>query len=195
MVQADHPWLAIAPAAPARPSGPHDVLTGPAEPQPGVAVPDAADRLPRRTISRVAPLWWVGAHGGAGETVLSRLVAESQAAEHCWPQHPEMTTNVVLVARTDAAGLRAAQRAAADWASGSVSGVRLLGLMVVADAPGRLPHTLRSLVRLVGGGVPRVWHMPWVECWRLGEPVELASAPVRVRATINDLNRHSVIAY
>lgn len=57
--------------------------------------------------------------------------------------------------------------AAAQWASGAVP-VDLLGLAVVADAPGRLPGPLRDLVRLVGGGVPHLWRVPWSEDWRLG---------------------------
>ncbi len=193
MLQADHPWL-TAPAPAARPSVAGEPLTGAAAPQPGVAVPDAADRLPRRESSRIAALWSVGAHGGAGETVLSRLVPESQAADHCWPLHPDMTTNVVLVARSNAAGLLAAQRAAADWASGSLPGVSLLGLVIIADAPRRLPLALRSSMRLVGGGVPRMWQLPWVESWRLGAAVEPESAPPRVRTAIADLSRHAMIA-
>jgi hypothetical protein len=75
---------------------------------------------------------------------------------------------VVLVARTSMYGLQRAQRAAAEWASGAAPGIELLGLVLVADAPGRLPHPLRDFAHLISGGVPRTWHLPWVEAWRLG---------------------------
>jgi hypothetical protein len=75
----------------------------------------------------------------------------------------------VLVARTHAHGLRSAQRAAAEWASGAVQGVVVLGLVLVADAPGRLPRVLDDFADIVGGGVPRVWDVPWIEEWRRGE--------------------------
>jgi hypothetical protein len=77
---------------------------------------------------------------------------------------------VVLVARSSAYGIKAAQNAAQQWASGMVTGIDLLGLVVVADAPGRRPKILQNLVRLVSGAVPRLWEIPWVEPWRLGEP-------------------------
>lgn len=62
----------------------------------------------------------------------------------------------MLVARTNARGLRAAQLAATEWASGDVP-VHLEGLVLLADAPGRLPKALKQFVRLVaGGGATRV---------------------------------------
>ncbi|MGL5866606.1 MAG: hypothetical protein ACRCYX_12200, partial [Dermatophilaceae bacterium] len=38
-------------------------------------------------------------------------------------------------------------------------------------APGKLPQPIRDLATVVGGGAPRVWRIPWVEAWRLGDPV------------------------
>jgi hypothetical protein len=76
---------------------------------------------------------------------------------------------VVLVARTHASGLRAAQAAARQWASGALPTVRLLGLIAVADAPGKRPRALRELLELISGGVPQTWELPWVEALRLGD--------------------------
>jgi hypothetical protein len=85
---------------------------------------------------------------------------------------------VVLVARTHAAGLAAAQAAARQWAAGEVpERIELLGLVAVADAPGRLPRSLRELLDLVAGGVPRMWRLPWVEALRCGTPPTLARLP------------------
>lgn len=158
-------------------------LPRPTAPQPGVPTPDSADRLPRREVGRAATVWWLGAHGGAGESVLSQLVEDSRAADHSWPvMRDGSTSEVVLVARTSASGLAAAQRAATDWASGAIPGVKLLGLVLIADAPGKLPKPLRDLQQVVSGGVPTVWHLAWNEKWRLGEPVALETAPKDARA-------------
>jgi hypothetical protein len=76
----------------------------------------------------------------------------------------------VLLARTSATGLLAARAALRQWAAGDAP-VELAGLVLLADAPGRLPGPLRDLAALVAGGAPRCWSIPWVEAWRLGEPV------------------------
>jgi len=124
-------------------------------------------------------------HGGAGETTLEQLLPASRAADHAWPIRPGVRRGpaapfVALVARTDARGLRAAQAAAAEWASGEIP-VSLIGLVLVADAPGRAPRALRYLAELVEGGVPATWRVPWCEAWRLGEGVDARTAPGAVR--------------
>lgn len=106
-----------------------------------------------------------------------------------WPvPEPPGRTRVVLIARTHASGLRAAQAAARQWASGALGGgVHLLGLVVVADAPGRLPRPLRDLLGLVSGGLPHVWEMPWVEAWRLGDPPVPSQLPTAYARLAADL--------
>jgi hypothetical protein len=144
--------------------------TGPAAPQgPGVPPPERAlPGCPPHAGHRPSG-GGLGVHGGAGVSTLKRAVPGGRDASRAWPAAPE-SQPVVLVARSSANGLRAAQNAAQQWASGMVSGVELLGLVVVADAPGKLPKSLRDRVRLVSGGVPRLWEIPWTEPWRLGEP-------------------------
>jgi hypothetical protein len=135
-----------------------------------------------------AAVWWLGAHGGAGESTLEELFVGSRAADHSWPLSGSDLdpARVVLVARTHACGLGAAQSAIREWAAGDVE-VLLLGLVLMADAPGRLPHGLRQLVDLVGGGVPAVWSLPWIEAWRIGEPPAPHNAPKIVRRLLEDL--------
>lgn len=169
--------------------------TGPRAPQPAVPAPDAVDRLPRRPVTVRAAPWWVGVHGGAGETTLAQLLPGSRAADHGWPQllkqsgdDEETPVQVVLVARSNLRGLTAAQRAATEWASGVVAGVEVLGLVIIADAPGRLPRPLKDLAALVVGGVPRAWQLPWSDPWRVGE-VEEASAPKEVRRLLADVRQ------
>ena len=155
--------------------------TGPPAPHSSVPAPRPADCFPRRELDeheRTVQLWWVGVHGGAGESTLEQLLEGSRAAGHAWPiTTPDLPpARVVLVARTHARGLRAVQLAATEWASGVVA-VRLEGLVLLADAPGRLPKPLKELGDLVAGGVPMVWRVPWVEAWRRGEPVSGATTP------------------
>lgn len=190
-----NPWLVGPTGAPALdavptalPSVPPPAYTGPAQPQRGVPELESVDRLPRRQVDRYAPVWWLGVHGGAGETTLTQLDLVNGEARHSWPISPDGTsTRVILVARANANGLLAAQRAATEWASRTLPTVQLLGLVIVADAPGRAPKPLRELAARVGGAVPRVWNLPWVEAWRLGEPVSLDLAPKEVRALMTDV--------
>jgi hypothetical protein len=153
-----------------QPAAAQPPLTGPAAPQPGVTAPPEQEQLAKFAIPAADTIWWVGVHGGAGESTMARLLPGSRAADHRWPiPPPPVPVSTVLVARTHAYGLRSAQRAAAEWASGAVQGVAVLGLVLVADAPGRLPRVLDDFADIVGGGVPRVWDVPWIEEWRRGE--------------------------
>ncbi|WP_367318307.1 DUF6668 family protein [Streptomyces sp. HUAS ZL42] len=131
--------------------------------------------------------WWLGVHGGAGVSTLERAVPGGRDAGRAWPVSGG-SQSVVLVARTSANGIRAAQNAAQQWASGMVTGIDLLGLVVVADAPGRRPKVLQNLVRLVSGAVPRLWEIPWVEPWRLGES-PMAHLPKECAPMARDLTR------
>jgi hypothetical protein len=135
-----------------------------------------------------AAVWWLGAHGGAGESTLEELFSGSCAADHCWPLTGANAApaRVVLVARTHARGHSAAQSAVREWAAGDAR-VLLLGLVLIADAPGRLPHGLRRLADLIAGGVPAVWSLPWIEAWRVGEPPAPHNAPKAVRELLEDL--------
>src|SRR5947209_2023534 len=89
--------------------------------QAGVLAPAPEDCLTRREVAgeERAAVWWLGAHGGAGESTLEELFAGSRAAGHAWPLVPasEPPARVVLVARTHAHGLKAAQLAIRDWAA------------------------------------------------------------------------------
>lgn len=173
----ENPWTRQQPPdlvpQPAQPAPPHPVPAvprGPSSPQHGVQAPSEHERLPKFAIPAADTLWWVGAHGGSGESTMSLLLPGTRAAGHRWPiPPPPVPTPTVLVARTHASGLRAAQRAAIEWASGVVQGVAVLGLVLIADAPGRLPRVLDDFADIVGGGVPRVWDIPWIEEWRRGE--------------------------
>jgi hypothetical protein len=93
----------------------------------------------------------------------------------------------VLVARSSVPGLRSAQLAATEWASGALPGIRVAGLLVVADAPGRLPREVRDFARIVGGGVPHLWHLPWIESWRLGHRPDPEQLPKDARTVLDQI--------
>ena len=160
-------------------------------PQAGLVPPTRDGSLGRRTVHDAdeVSVWWLGAHGGAGETTLEELLPHSRAADHQWPLVREDALRpalVVLVARTSMRGLRAAQAAATEWAAGNVA-VELSGLVLIADAPGRLPKPLRDFAAVVGGGVPTVWRVPWIESWRTLEAVSPEAAPSEVRRLLDDV--------
>ena len=191
-----NPWLSepvhieLPPAQTPAPSQ----VTGPTRPHAGLTGPRRQLPLVQRAES--AGLWLLGAHGGAGETTLASLVHSWAPAGHAWPTPPPTAASswgppapakVVLLARSNAQGLRAAQAAAYQWAANGVPHVDLVGLVVVADAPGKLPRALSQYVDVIAGGVPRLWTLPWVEAWRLGEVPNPRRLPPGVRSVVNDL--------
>ncbi|MDJ0321965.1 DUF6668 family protein [Pseudarthrobacter sp. PS3-L1] len=136
----------------------------------GMVEPDTADRLEHRTVNGAASVWVLGVHGGAGESRLADLLDGAAPTGHCWPVAPSgAKARVLLVCRSDMRGLTAAQRALTQWASGATPEVDLLGLAVLADAPGKTPKALRDFASIIGGGAPRLWLLPWVEPWRHGD--------------------------
>ena len=119
---------------------------------------------------------------------MASLIPTWRAADHCWPRTPGgKSPRVVLVAQSNMHGLQRARLAATQWASGLVPHVELVGLVVVADTPGRLPRPLRDFLQVVKGGVPRTWQVPWVEAWRFGEEPALSELPRAIRNVVEEL--------
>jgi hypothetical protein len=164
---------------------------GATAPQPGVPIPAGMPRLPRREPDVEAALWWLGVHGGAGESTLATFASATRPAGHAWPvpAWPDRTQRVVLVARGNYSGLVAAQSASIEWAAGTLGdALRVEGLVIIADAPGLQPKVLRELVQVVAGGVPRLWHIPWISAWRSG-PVRAGDRlPSAFRQLFSDLS-------
>jgi hypothetical protein len=105
-------------------------------------------------------------HGGAGVSSLLRAgLAEAGAVDayRRWP----LAGPVLLVARTSVGALELVQDAARQHAIGAWPDVELVGLALLADAPGRLPGRVAALADLVCGAFPRVWLVPWLEEWRV----------------------------
>jgi len=141
----------------------------------------------------------VAAHGGAGASTIAGWL-DAAAVRECWPAPPDQPPHgwplidghwarvpVLLVCRSHARGLTAAAEAAQQWASTSMDWLNLLGLVVVADAPGRLPSELRRQVRVVAGAVPRTWHIKWLPELRLGDVRSEHPTVVALRESIAPL--------
>lgn len=164
---------------------------GPAAPQPGITAPTHG--LGVVDVPVDDRLWVAGVHGGAGETTLA-VALTGTGTDRRWPR-AATGARVLLVARTHLSGLRAAQRAAQQWAAGQAPAVELLGIALVPDAPGRLPKELRDFAQIVAGGYPRSWSLPWEEGLRLAEPklpgqlpvVDVGDAPRSLRRLADDL--------
>lgn len=151
--------------------------------------------LVRREMTTTPTLCVAGAHGGAGATTLSALLGSGAFdAGVSWPVasgwvRPLPVLPVVLAARTHGAGLAAAERVAKAWASGELTQSRLVGLVLIDDAP-RLTKTQKSAAARVARMTPMGWHIGWDPQWRetplppAGQPL-----PARVRRTLDQIRR------
>ncbi|MCC8335894.1 hypothetical protein LMJ38_08095 [Streptomyces sp. R1] len=150
------------------------------------AGPDPRAAPPARQLA------WVGAHGGAGTSTLATVLGGVDGGR-TWPR-PEQgePDGVLLVGRTHAAGLQAVSRALDVFRRGEQPpGLELVAVVLVADAPGRLPRPLHQRIKVIGS-VADVYRVPWTPAWRTGDlnvpaPKEtaalaalLAAPPVRM---------------
>ncbi|MFD5066079.1 hypothetical protein ACFWNO_48470, partial [Streptomyces sp. NPDC058394] len=76
---------------------------------------------------------------------------------------------ILLVARSHASGLQAVSRVL-DMIrrAEQPSGVILQGVVIVADAPGRLPPQLAKRIKVIGS-VTTIHRIPWMPNWRMGD--------------------------
>lgn len=111
---------------------------------------------------------WVKAHGGAGASALAEALGGVDVGAR-WPQPARGEPHrVVLVGRTSARGLQSVSQAlAALQEANAPQGLDLLGVVLVADAPGLLPLSLLRRIRVLRS-VTRVYRVPWIPAWRTG---------------------------
>lgn len=161
---AEGAWMA--PVGPSVPIPPPPAVAAARPWAPGVDGLTVRRRIRRVTVDGAPLLWIVGAHGGAGASTWARLLDAGDAGA-AWPQHvnPTRVLSVVVCCRSTAAGLRAAQDVGIEWAAGGLPG-QLVGLVVGADAPGRLPRELRDQLQISSGAFPRSIFVPWQVQWR-----------------------------
>ncbi|MFF7795400.1 DUF6668 family protein [Streptomyces sp. NPDC007991] len=155
--------------------GPEIWIRGPVTHQePGPPEPAHAHAAARRFS-------WVGTHGGAGVSTLAAVYGGHDSGR-AWPG-PGDPSSVLLVARTHAAGLDTVAGAVEIFRRGQApTGLDLDAVVLVADAPGRLPRPLAQRVKSLESVID-VYRVPWVPAWRLGElgrPPRETSALVRL---------------
>lgn len=138
-----------------------------------------------RVGHRPAGWFLLAAHGGAGAGLLSRLSEQpsdgrSQSDLVCedvgqlWPDPTLETTGaVVVVSRTTVSGLAKARDLAAQYLAGAApSGTSLLGVVLVADQPGKPPAPVAASISLIDGVFARTWQVPYVPQYRVIGPDE-----------------------
>lgn len=136
-------------------------VTEPAAPEPGGPPEPSPARASGRAFS------WVGTHGGAGVSTLASVYGGHDSGR-LWPG-PGAPPSVLLVARTHATGLESVMAAVEVFRRGEApQGLDLDAVVLVADAPGRLPRPLAQRIRLIESVID-VYRVPWVPDWRLGD--------------------------
>ncbi|MFJ5035655.1 DUF6668 family protein [Streptomyces sp. NPDC088560] len=114
----------------------------------------------------------MSAHGGAGATTLADVLGGQDVGRN-WPNVSQGDPGqILIVARTHAGGLTGASRLLEALRTGQhPPGIEPLALILVADAPGRLPRRLAQRVRVLRAAAPTLF-VPWIQSWRLGERTE-----------------------
>lgn len=111
---------------------------------------------------------WISVSGGAGSSSLAHASGVGIAGTGQWPSiGAARLVPVVLVARSDMAGLNAAGQFLREWDTNAAQceHIDLLGLVISSDAPGRPPRAVRARVAELHS-VVTVWHLPWIAAWR-----------------------------
>ncbi|WP_406726068.1 DUF6668 family protein [Streptomyces sp. GD-15H] len=141
--------------------GPEIWIRGP------VAAPEPVPPEPARAHATARRFSWVGTHGGAGVSTLA-AVHGGHDSGRAWPGRGD-PQSVLLVARTHASGLDTVVPTVEMFRRGEAPyGLDLDAVVLVADAPGRLPRPLAQRVRLIESLID-VYRVPWVPEWRLGD--------------------------
>lgn len=151
-----------------------------------VTVPEGPPDPVAQATASARRFSWVGTHGGAGTTTLATVYGGHDCGRN-WPG-PDAPPSVLLVARTHAAGLAAILRTLEIFRRGEAPhGLDLDAVVLVADAPGRLPKPLAQQVKRIESVID-VYRVPWVPAWRLGD---LTGHPPRESASLARLTGRS----
>lgn len=115
---------------------------------------------------------WVKAHGGSGATSLVEALGGVDVGAR-WPEPARGEPyRIVLVGRTSASGLRSVSQALGLLHDNKApQGLELLAVVLVADAPGRLPLGLLRRIRVLRSVAP-VHRVPWIPAWRTDSPMK-----------------------
>ena len=197
-IAVSNPFFAVPPSPPTEETFEPDELLGrrlvvlgpPVPPGTGAGPPRPA--MPRQVVGFDALLWVVGLHGGSGATsVATALGADVVESPRAWPVSRPLEPQVLLVARTHVVGLAAAEAAIQEWASAELRDLRLLGVVLVDDAP-RIARPLLPVMNRVLHSSPRGWHLPWQETWRFRLPDD-RPLTFSARRTLGDIRRRALV--
>ncbi|MGW0971841.1 DUF6668 family protein [Streptomyces sp. NPDC002516] len=122
-----------------------------------------------RLAPRVRLFSWIATHGGAGSSTLATVFGGHDAGRD-WPR-PDRgePASVLLVGRTHAAGLDAVSHTLDIFRRGDAPpGLDLDAIVLVADAPGRLPRQLTQRIKVINSVID-VYRVPWMPAWRTGD--------------------------
>ncbi|MEU0432701.1 hypothetical protein ABZ153_13905 [Streptomyces sp. NPDC006290] len=151
---------------PRGPGGPEVWIRGPVDEPEQPRQPYEEDRqlvVSARTFS------WVATHGGAGASTLATVFGGHDAGRN-WPRPDQgEPASVLLVGRTHATGLDAVLHTLDIFRRGDAPpGLDLDAIVLVADAPGRLPRQLTQRVKVINSAID-VYRVPWMPAWRTGD--------------------------
>ncbi|KIF01413.1 hypothetical protein PL81_35570 [Streptomyces sp. RSD-27] len=174
------------------PGGPEIWIRGPvgAAAPPGGISTASPQALPGKEVptappsAGVAAFSWMNAHGGAGASTLARVFGGFDAGSR-WPdQAAGVPGKVLLVARTHASGLQAVSQVMDMIRQDKQpSGTFVQAVVLVADAPGRLPAELAKRIKVISS-VVEIHRVPWMPAWRLGD---LSVPPPRETSKLSKL--------
>ena len=125
---------------------------------------------------RRVPSWWiVGAHGGAGASMLTASWAVAGDAQRAFPGAlGGESPFVVVVARESADGIGRAHDLLTQHGSGYAGPSIVVGLVTVAATPAKPSSELRHRLGVVAGLVDdRHWRIPWIPAWIALTPDDL----------------------
>ena len=128
------------------------------------------DRPVPRGLGSPAPLvWLLGAHGGAGISTLGHVLDFASECGQKWPAPLQGESPfVAIVARERVDSLDMAGDLIRQHVSGMAGNSTLLGLITIADRPGRkIPREIDQTRKIVGGLAPTTWRIEWIEHFTL----------------------------
>ncbi|WP_083581030.1 hypothetical protein [Rhodococcus rhodnii] len=119
-------------------------------------------------------VWLLGASGGVGVSSLTRSIAYAGDCGRAWPSRigpREDSPLIVIVARTTMHSLRHAHDLLLQHGAGATpEGTTVLGVAAVADSDRPLSTPIRSQLHVLSSLAGALWHVPWIEPWRVLEP-------------------------
>lgn len=104
----------------------------------------------------------VGAHGGAGTSTVARWWAPAADCGQAWPGSPQSTQRVVIAARLCLPGLVACAERLREWHRRTTpTGVDVVGVVLSAARPGRVPAAVRRYRAVLDDLTEQVWEIGW----------------------------------